>query len=575
MKKIFKLFLFVFTIFSIFIGSSNWVIVVEKNITVGAAAENHNKEVAYIESNPSIKYTRIEKALEVAKSGDRVIVIAESNPIIQKDCEIKSGVTLIIPFNNDKIADPIHDDKGNQTNSSLSYGNRHGNNNDFADAIDQSKRKTNLIIQSNVTLTNNGKLAIGGILGNENQTISGQTSGDYGQITMMPNSTINSYGIIDCFGYIKESSLNNGSKINVLSGKVYTPYVIYDYRGGSSTVGAYMASEGGIFPFNTMDFPNIQVESYYFYGSELIGYVDIYTGKVTKEFEKKVIITTIKCTVTIEARHNTAFFNLIGSSSSLFCIQNGFIKIKYTPKTLGLTTKNTDDNTTVIEINGDVSFGESSISLDIYDEIIYEGNKTVVSIVKAIVESQLTTTTLDTSSIFFPFSYKYSFILNSGKFTIDRKVKFLTGSSFKINKDAELLVGTNGKVIFYSEFSDVSYGGCIYPSKNSANFINNGGVCNVNGALAAVLSSSQINSVLTIYSNANLSLTAKEGYGNMTISISGVSYTFTSTENYTQNLIGDISADGKSYNSDIAFSVGQYKSIIVSSPTSKIVWQKM
>lgn len=568
MKKIFKLFLFVFTIFSIFIGSSNWVIVVEKNITVGAAAENHNKEVAYIESNPSIKYTRIEKALEVAKSGDRVIVISGSNPIIKKDCEIKSGVSLILPFN-DKTNEPTYDSSSNLTNSGSTYGERWGTNSGFADstsALVTTNKKLEVTIDSNVTLTNNGLLAIGGVIGTKGTDPIGQTSGEYAQITMKNNSKIISYGKIDCYGYIKEYSEKTNSMVEIKSGTLYMPLVFYDYRGGSSTVSVYMASDDGapIFPFNVYDMPNIQCNLKVNAGSNVYGYVGIFTDTVTKSMS----VSSYTITVTINARHNTAICNIIGPSESLINLSSGFILSKYVPKEIGITTLDVDGAQTNVEFNGQASFGYLSITLDIYDSITYTCNKNnwlasiAISTAKSIVESQLKNTTINSSNVFFPVPYKYNIKLCDGTYEISNKIKFLTGAQFMIEKNATLNISNNGNLILYSQFIDTAFGGWVYPSMDAV-ILKNKGIINVNkGKIGGIINSHDINAKLNIASGSTLELSSAEGYGSMSISTS-VSYDFhpIASGAITETARG-YTSDSESINDYEVFTSKSYSSII-------------
>ena len=94
------------------VGYSSWIVQSHKEYS-SIKNEIGSKPVAYIVGNDKVKYTSIERALEVAKSGDIVCVIPPSKPNyndntnknlpdqvtykISRDCEIKEGVTLFIP----------------------------------------------------------------------------------------------------------------------------------------------------------------------------------------------------------------------------------------------------------------------------------------------------------------------------------------------------------------------------------------------------------------------------------------------------------------------------------------------
>lgn len=94
------------------IGYASWILSSQKEYSINNR-DTQSKPVAYIVGKEKIKYTSIEKALDVAQSGDIVCVIPPSKPNyndntnknlpdqvtykISRDCEIKPGVTLFIP----------------------------------------------------------------------------------------------------------------------------------------------------------------------------------------------------------------------------------------------------------------------------------------------------------------------------------------------------------------------------------------------------------------------------------------------------------------------------------------------
>ena len=64
--------------------------------------DNKNaKPVAYIEGQESTKYTSIEKALKVAENdsnNNTIYVIPGTNPIIEGECLVDTGDTLVFPY---------------------------------------------------------------------------------------------------------------------------------------------------------------------------------------------------------------------------------------------------------------------------------------------------------------------------------------------------------------------------------------------------------------------------------------------------------------------------------------------
>ena len=199
----------------------------------------------------NVQYYTIEDALSNASSGDTIFTYVGKNPTIRKSCEIKAGVTLCLPFDGETW-------NGRQSGDDTAKWFDDGGN-IFADANASrvnTYRKNSVTISKNVKLTNKGTIQIGGILGSENVTLSGHTSGNYCEFVLDSNASIVSTGNVYCLGYIKEKEYDNGSKFLVDSGTVYAPFVIYDYRGGTSTAGTYQ--KGGITPFNVYDMPNIK-----------------------------------------------------------------------------------------------------------------------------------------------------------------------------------------------------------------------------------------------------------------------------------------------------------------------------
>lgn len=541
-KRIVSILIFILFPLLIINGFSSWVIVGEKSETVGNTAITSS--VCYINTDTAGKqYTRIEKALEKAVSGDIVYVKPGMNPSIYKDCEVKSNVKLIIPY------------------EGTTYSNRAGNSTKFADSDDTYPNlKSNVIVKDNVVIKNNGTIIIGGVLGSESQGLSGQTSGYYSQITLGEKaSIICSSGTIECYGYIKESSKNNESYVELKSSTIKMPYVIYDYRGGSSTGGVYKGDNGPISPFNVYDMPNIQSEISMDSSSTINGFVDLYTGQtsISKSF----------VTATINARHNTAEVVIFGTGGLIIPSSGANIKIKYTPgykNNKPITLDDDSNGITNIKIFGGASFGSMSMELKAAEDVTYSPSY-MKYLLEGIVKNLLNTT-INTSDVYYPVCWKQQIELFNGTYTIPNKIKFLTGSSLTVHPDA--ILTSNSNTIFYSEFNDVTYGGSVYPSKNGA-ILNNNGTININSGFGADVISSTTGGKLVINSNAVLELTSYEGYG----SRSGMDLTFNITSTITKKLEGNITTDYSSY-SKTTFEKGTYTSNIITGTNDTYAWKK-
>ncbi|MCI7241891.1 MAG: hypothetical protein MR550_05055, partial [Bacilli bacterium] len=437
--------------------------------------------------------------LSNANSGETIFTYTGKNPTIRKSCEIKAGVTLCLPFDGETW-------NGRQSGSNQSSWFS-GDTGDFADAnaTNVNKfRKNSVSISKNVKLTNNGNIQIGGILGFESQGLSGHTSGNYCEFVLDDNAQIISKGNIYCFGYIKEKSFNNGSKLIINSGIVRSPFVIYDYRGGTSTVGSF--KEGGISPFNVYDLPNIKVNSTYSYNSRLIGLADLYTG------ETKVL------GVTISAQHNTTDINIIGNSKTTNLITltttSSYTECKNMSSDILYTTR-TDTSHSDINIYGGANNGEMTLTVKV---------------------PILGTQKISTKDCLFPISYKHHIYLKSGSFSFQNPTKVMNGSKIQVEQGANLI--TNSNLIIYSDnFIDVAYGGSQYPSLNPAEFIVDGSVTFGQGNGGYYKTHNNRTDYSYIYENANnRSVSSKEGYGTR----SGLSFSFTSTNTVSQAARSDL-----------------------------------
>lgn len=439
-----------------------------------------NLEPVCYNASTNTQYYTIEGALKNAKSGEIIYTYIGKNPTIRKSVEIKSGVTLCLPFEN---TSNTWDGRQSGSDQSKWLEDCGGNYADANSGYVSKYRKNSLKVGKNVTLTNKGNLFIGGILGQEGTGLSGATSGNYCEIVMDSNSEIISTGTVKCYGYIKETEKNNNSKFIAQSGKVYAPFAIQDYRGGSSTVGSYQ--EGNITPFSVFSMPNIQVYSKYAYDSSLIGLADLYTGE-----------TSIS-----KAQHNTTEINIIGTNSSLIILsgKDSYVETKYDSKSNLYTTKDDassyttkdDVSKTVMKFYGGASNGPMKMSVSIGGI-----NKEI-----------------STSSVLFPISYKYDIFLYSGTYNFTTPIKLMNGSKLYIDDKATLNV--NSDFIVYSQaFNDVSYGGSVYPLMPNAELIINGSITynKSNGGLNQTLNTKSDFSY--IYENSStLQVESKEGYG--------------------------------------------------------------
>ena len=299
MKKNFIL-LFSIILFPLLIvnGYSSWIILGEEKIEVAnSALDSVSAKVAFLTSDTSKIYTKIEKALEVANSSsssETVVVIPGSNPTINNNCTINSNVSLILPYSwDDSSFGYTYNGRqnGSPGDSDELYLNDVGGNFSDHSSFENAYLANSVTINDGVKVTvNGGNIKIGGVTGHEGQYLAGQTSGLYSQILMNPNSRIDiiNNGTIETLGYIKENYKNltnlsegNGSIIDIQSGTMKSPFVVYDFNGGTNTVGVYVGKNGPVSPFSEFDLPNVHPKIMCYSSSSIIGLAGIYTDSKT------------------------------------------------------------------------------------------------------------------------------------------------------------------------------------------------------------------------------------------------------------------------------------------------------
>lgn len=428
------------------VGFGGWVIQGGGDAQYEKTGDSNAKKVAYIkQDNITTYFTTVEKALKIAENdsaANTVYLIPGANPIITNDCKIAGGDTLCLPYENE-----TWDFREGKTK----LRNR------FADDCDESiaqNRKNLVTIKRGVVLTVNGKLNIGGVLGNASsgyQGLQGQTSGSYCEILMEAgNETtlgakidVNAGGSIDCRGYIKESKISEDPNIQPrltleTSSSLSLPFVIYDYQGASATGGIYcgdysvgLGGDGGLFqtlkpegkacPFVLFDMPNIQISTLIKSGANVTGLVSLHTD------EKKVSI------ITFDESWNAESISLVGGTNPLLSIESGYIKIKYKPANLGYTEviRYKDNPTkTTLDIYGKCTFGSIKMTLN----------------------AQVAKVEISTASVLFPFSYRWAFsVKRGGSLDIEHGIKFMNGCSLTVDDGGKLNLLNGGKVIFYNK----------------------------------------------------------------------------------------------------------------------------
>ncbi|MBO4769862.1 MAG: hypothetical protein J5563_03675 [Clostridia bacterium] len=331
-------------------------------------------------------YTSVEAALNAASSGQTVMII--ENTALTSNATVKSGVTLLVPYKN---ANAATEDGAADTASTV-----------FATS---AKTYRTLTINEGVTLTVTGTLTIGGIIGYPSQCYEGHTSGAHGKIvnngTVSVAGTMNTYGFVEGVGNVSVTS----------GGKVYEPFVVFDFAGGSNTRDMY---NNGHNPFNQYTMQNISCTLSIAYGGRLYALCNLYAG----------------------SQYNPATVIMIGTSgdTALVKMTSGGSVTRTVDKNMHLTAAtfpsnanyNTDIGKVTYTISGGCTFGTMSLRIKL---------------------NILMSLTVTTKSFAIPYCTDY--ILLNGTYGTSIKMEVLPGggliigegATFNQNKDIYVLDG--------------------------------------------------------------------------------------------------------------------------------------
>ena len=436
--------------------------------------------VAYVGSK---YYGTVDKAISNTVEGT-IVVIPGTNPIIKTNgLTIAPDVTLFLPhtagdsLRDSAIAEYRHDgsvDSNNvpmytHDNTSVNGGTYDGNE---VATSNPDYLKSTLYIDKQILLTNKGSIEIAGELssGAGNVKFAGQTYGYYSRIVLKDNAELVNNGTIKCFGYIEEETLNNRSQLTTNSGgRIYMPFIMRDFYGGSTMYAIYSSNEK-ISPFNQFEFRNITCISRVNYGGAVTAWANIYAND----------------------QHNYTDMQIIGIRNSVINLTNpqySYITIKYSPES------------------------------EIHDIDVFGGASTSSMIIRVNVGF---TASISTDEVLFPISWRYNISLNkaagqSGEamYSMQQSFKLLPGSVFTVEAGSNLDIY---ELAIYEEFDDILTSAQFekavgaYPKKDPASFIVNGKV-NANKLGGLVKTTSNSDAQLSVTSASVISREATRTSG--------------------------------------------------------------
>ena len=357
----------------------------------------------------STYYKTIEAALLAAKSGDVVNVIVGGDPVINSDCVIPAGVTLNIPYGYNSDGTPIANSDtatfitGNYPKDPAAPTQIEGYIVYLYNSSSYGRVTSTVTVASNVTITNYGTITIGGILTGTGggQTMAGHTVEKWAELILQDDAKIISKGIsgnayLNVFGYIKESSENNGSQIIMEEySTLKMPFVLRDFLGGSQMYALYGKFDSHhSAAFNQFEFRNVTPFIHYKYNSNLIGVANLYASN----------------------QINKTDANVIGPSGSGALIEMTSAEYSY------VTSKYGSDEVCQLDIYGGAKTNALNLQLKV-----------------------LTTIHISTDVVFFPLSWRYHISLNQNAnqsenaiYKMEQSFKIMTGAQLVINRGTDV-----------------------------------------------------------------------------------------------------------------------------------------
>ena len=175
----------------------------------------------YVAQNDGAFYEDLSTALSEAEVGNLVVLLQDA--VLSQNAEVKSGVTLLIPFDREKTLYTIKPEAS-------------------MDDWEMPYPYCTLTLADGVTLTVSGELSLGSRIsacGQEAGSHNGTPTGPYGAIVTGNDSRVQvtDGGSLYAWGY-----LSGDGTVEALSGaKVYECFQIADFRGGSRSMDAFDA----------------------------------------------------------------------------------------------------------------------------------------------------------------------------------------------------------------------------------------------------------------------------------------------------------------------------------------------
>ncbi|HHX24517.1 MAG TPA: hypothetical protein GX723_11040 [Thermoanaerobacterales bacterium] len=332
------------------------------------------------------------QALTDAQPGDIISML--ENQTLSEDATVPSGAILYIPYS------ATFDSDGNADGSKDA-----GLYNASTKIATAAKTYRTLTINSGVTLTVNGTLNIGSIIGRPGQDYQGHTSGWHGKIENHGNIIIANEGVLDCWGIIT----GDGAVIAENGGVVCEPFIVYDFSGGSNTVDLYFDGQS---PFKQYAMQNIQSQLVLHFGSRLYARCNLYASSAYNK------------------------------TDAVFIGEGGLYGLKE-----GTVVTRTYDGGEYIDTNTDI--GKATY--------VFDGGMNFASLSMPIAGAAISTEDVD-----FPIPYNWEIVLKDGECGVKGRIKFMPGATLRVESGADLTV--SGTLFVLDGLIQSQMSGKYYPT---------------------------------------------------------------------------------------------------------------
>ena len=214
---------------------------------------------------------------------------------ITTNCEVKGGVTLLLPYGsgsgdrNTSGKATIHRGSGNNYYSGSILGIIYDN------GVATFTRNTLVKIANGVKLTieANATLEIAGELtGSAGGNKAGHTAGKYAELQLEGTASVEVSGTANITGFVNNADGNNSGSMTVYGGgKLYQPFTLIDYKGGSLLAATFYGIQAGkaYSPFSQFVMQNVTTKLRMNYGSSMEAYCNLVASKTHNFTTAKVI----------------------------------------------------------------------------------------------------------------------------------------------------------------------------------------------------------------------------------------------------------------------------------------------